>query len=225
VLFYADINLNSETAMNKGYLITFEGPEGSGKSTQIELLRARLFAAGREVVLTREPGGTPLAEEFRSILKHHTGPEELHPVTELLLFEAGRVQNVHCVIKPALAAGKVVLCDRFTDSTIAYQGYARGLDIAGLRLLNSLALDGVKIDLTVLLDLPPEDGFARTSCRESTCRTFDRLESAGIDFHHAVRRGFLEQAAAEPERFRVFNAAQDRDDLADAIYREVSRVV
>lgn len=212
-------------AMNRGILITFEGPEGSGKSTQIELLRSRLSAAGREVVLTREPGGTPLAEAFRSILKHHTGPEELHPVTELLLFEAGRVQNVHCVIKPALEDGKIVLCDRFTDSTIAYQGYARGLDLAPLRLLNGLALNGVKIDLTILLDLPPEDGFERTSCRASTNKNFDRLESAGLNFHHAVRRGFLEQAAAEPERFRVFNAEQDRELLADAIYREVSRVV
>ena len=167
-----------------GKLITFEGPEGSGKSTQIKLLANYLSGAGCEVVITREPGGTPLAEHFREILKHHHTQEKIHPSTELFLFEAGRAQNVNEVIKPALAAGKIVLCDRFTDSTIAYQGYARGQDLHMLETLNRLALNGVEIALTILLDLPPEVGFARAARRVETQNSFDRMESETLAFHH-----------------------------------------
>ena len=208
-----------------GKLITFEGPEGSGKSTQIKLLAHYLAGAGCEVVVTREPGGTPLAEHFREILKHHHTQEKIHPSTELFLFEAGRAQNVNAVIKPALAAGKIVLCDRFTDSTIAYQGYARGQDLHMLETLNRMALNGVKIALTILLDLPPEAGFARAASRVETQNNFDRMESEALAFHHKVRSGFLALAAQYPERIKVFNADQPMEQLAAAIAREAADVV
>lgn len=208
-----------------GKLITFEGPEGSGKSTQIKLLANYLSGAGCEVVVTREPGGTPLAEHFREILKHHHTQEKIHPSTELFLFEAGRAQNVNEVIKPALAAGKIVLCDRFTDSTIAYQGYARGQDLHMLETLNRLALNGVEIALTILLDLPPEVGFARAARRVETQNSFDRMESETLAFHHKVRSGFLALAAQYPERIKVFHAEQPMEQLAAAIAREAADVV
>ena len=208
-----------------GKLITFEGPEGSGKSTQIKLLANYLSGAGCEVVITREPGGTPLAEHFREILKHRHTHEKIHPSTELFLFEAGRAQNVNEVIKPALAAGKIVLCDRFTDSTIAYQGYARGQDLHMLETLNRLALNGVEIALTILLDLPPEVGFARAARRVETQNSFDRMESETLAFHHKVRSGFLALAAQYPERIKVFNAEQPMEQLAAAIAREAADVV
>ena len=208
-----------------GKLITFEGPEGSGKSTQIKLLANYLSGAGSEVVVTREPGGTPLAEHFREILKHHHTQEKIHPSTELFLFEAGRAQNVNEVIKPALAAGKIVLCDRFTDSTIAYQGYARGQDLHMLETLNRLALNGVEIALTILLDLPPEVGFARAARRVETQNSFDRMESETLAFHHKVRSGFLALAAQYPERIKIFNAEQPKEQLAAAIAREAADVV
>ena len=208
-----------------GKLITFEGPEGSGKSTQIKLLANYLSGAGCEVVITREPGGTPLAEHFREILKHHHTQEKIHPSTELFLFEAGRAQNVNEVIKPALAAGKIVLCDRFTDSTIAYQGYARGQDLHMLETLNRLALNGVEIALTILLDLPPEVGFARAARRVETQNSFDRMESETLAFHQKLMSGFLALASQYPERINVFIADQPMVQLAAAIAREAADVV
>ena len=214
--------------MKRGVFITFEGPEGSGKSTQVELLGKKLAAlTGTAPVLTREPGGTPLAEEFRKILKHHpdTAGEPIHPLTEILLFEAGRVQNINCVIKPALEAGRIVICDRFTDSTVAYQGYARKNDIEILKKLNAFVLDGLQIDLTILLDLPPGAGFARADKRPATRGIYDRLEAETIEFHHNVRRGFLALAKEAPQRFRVFNAEEPPELLAEQIFTEVRRVL
>lgn len=208
-----------------GKLITFEGPEGSGKSTQIRLLERSLRSAGYPVTVTREPGGTPLAEHFREILKHHHTSESIYPATELFLFEAGRAQNVNEVIKPALESGKIVLCDRFTDSTIAYQGYARGTDLVVLETLNKLALNGIEISLTILLDLSPEAGFARAARRVETMNNFDRMESEAIAFHHKVRTGFLELAGRYPERIKVFNAEQPAEELSAAILKEVMRVL
>ena len=208
-------------AMKRGYFITFEGPEGAGKSSQIQLLGAALAAVGREVVVTREPGGTPLAEAIRNVVKRHQGDEEVHPVTELLLMEAARSQHVSRIILPALEAGKVVLCDRFFDSTTAYQGGGRGLDMETIRRLNSFAALGVVPDLTILLDLTPERGFERTGRREETLGEYDRFELEKLDFHRRVRSVFLQLAQREPQRFKVVDA--DRDQAA--IQKDVKEAV
>ena len=210
----------------RGVFITFEGPEGSGKSTQIMLLRDYIAnIVGRSVVVTREPGGTPLAEKFRQILKHHNDVEPIYSTTETLLFEAGRAQNVNFAIKPALAEGKVVLCDRFTDSTLAYQGFARGGDLEMLKKLNLVALDGLEIDMTILLDLSPEEGFARAAERATTRGQFDRLEAEDLDFHRRVRAGYKAIAQAEPRRVKVFDATLPPEALAEQIRLEVANVL
>ena len=207
--------------IHPGRFITFEGPEGAGKSTQIRLLRDYLETKGCVCVLTREPGGTPLAERLRAVVKNHAGPEKLHPTTELLLIEAARSQHVHEVIRPALAAGKVVLCDRFFDSTTAYQGGARGMESQVIDTLNEFAAAECIPDLTILLDLPPEVGFARAQAREETRGEHDRFEEEKLDFHRRVRAGFLKIAEAEPERVRVVNA----DAPAECIHRQVREIV
>ena len=207
--------------IHPGWFITFEGPEGAGKSTQIWLLRDELEARGHECVLTREPGGTPLAERLRAVVKNHEGPEKLHPTTELLLIEAARSQHVREVIRPALAAGKVVLCDRFFASTTAYQGGARGMESQVIDSLNELAAAECIPDLTILLDLPPEVGFARAREREETRGEHDRFEEEKLDFHRRVRAGFLKIAEAEPERVRVVNA----DAPAEQIHRRILEIV
>ena len=207
--------------MERGWFITFEGPEGAGKSSQIRMLAEALRASGREVVTTREPGGTPLAEAIRNVVKGHRGDEAVHPVTELLLMEAARSQHVSQVISPALAAGRIVLCDRFFDSTTAYQGGGRGLDREMVERLNALGTLGVKPDLTLLLDLPPERGFERTGRRVETQGEYDRFELEKLDFHRRVRQTFLDLAAREPERVKVI--AADRDP--EAIRRDIWSVV
>ena len=207
--------------IHPGRFITFEGPEGAGKSNQIRLLRDYLETKGCVCVLTREPGGTPLAERLRAVVKNHAGPEKLHPTTELLLIEAARSQHVREVIRPALAAGKVVLCDRFFDSTTAYQGGARGMESQVIDTLNEFAAAECIPDLTILLDLPPEVGFARAQAREETRGEHDRFEEEKLDFHRRVRAGFLKIAEAEPERVRVVNA----DAPAECIHRQVREIV
>ncbi|MBP5531692.1 MAG: dTMP kinase, partial [Lentisphaeria bacterium] len=197
--------------MKRGYFITFEGPEGAGKSSQIRMLGAALSAAGGEVVITREPGGTPLAEAIRNVVKGHRGDEEVHPVTELLLMEAARSQHVSQVILPALKSGKIVLCDRFYDSTTAYQGGGRGLDMETVLKLNSFAAQGVVPDLTILLDLPPERGFERTGRRVETLGEYDRFEEEKLDFHRRVRSVFLELARRDPQRVKVVDADREQD--------------
>lgn len=209
----------------QGVFITFEGPEGAGKTTQINLLAERIIAMGREVVKTREPGGTPLAEGFRNILKHHNSSERIQPYTEVLLFEAGRIQNISEVIKPALESGKVVLCDRFIDSTVAYQGYGRGVDIGELHHLNQLATQDVKLDMTILLDIPTEAGFLRTTKRTETMGEFDRMEAESLAFHHRVRQGFLTLAEESPERIKKFDAELPAETLAEAVFNEVVNVL
>ena len=159
-----------------GFFITFEGPEGSGKSTQVRKLAEHFAARGREVLVTREPGGTPLAERMRTLVKNFDGPEKMHASTELLLMEAARAQHVREKIRPALAAGTIVICDRFADSTTAYQGGARGIEPPAIDFLNRFAMAECVPDLTFLLDLPPEIGFARTSIREETRGEHDRFE-------------------------------------------------
>ncbi len=195
-----------------GFFISLEGPEGAGKSTHIRLLEAHLVSLGFDVVLTREPGGTPLAESIRMIVKHHAGPEIMEPLTELLLLEAARAQHVAQVIAPALAAGKVVISDRFMDSTSAYQGFGRGMDLAWIERLNLAATGGIVPDLTFILDLPVEEGFRRTRGRTPEAATDDRFESQTFAFHRKVRDGFLRLAAEAPARFRVIDVRSPAEE-------------
>lgn len=206
----------------RGSFITLEGPEGSGKTSQAEALRARLADAGATVVLTREPGGTPTGERIRAILLE-TAPSGAHSAaqdarTDALLFNAARAQLVVEVIGPAIGRGEVVVCARFADSTLAYQGYGAGLPRDELRTLERFATDGLRPDLTIVLDLPPEVGLARKSAAEVT-----RFE-AGFDlaFHERVRAGFLALATAEPGRFVVIDATRPFDAVADAILAAVA---
>ncbi len=198
----------------RGFLLTLEGPEGSGKSTQAQRLADRLTAAGRSCVVTREPGGTAVGEEIRRILLH---PAQLEPVpaADALLFNAARAQLVAEVIKPALERGDVVICDRFTDSTLAYQGHGAGLPLATLRELAAVATDGVVPDLTILIDLPEEEGLGRKGQGETT--RFEERES--LEFHRRVRRGFLDLAAAEPHRFVVVDGRLPAEAIEEAIAR------
>jgi len=208
----------------RGLFITFEGPEGAGKSTQARRLWEYLETNNPgNTVLTREPGGTALAEELRAIIKHYDG-EEIDNRTEVLLVEAGRAQHVARVIAPALAAGRTVLCDRFTDSTLAYQGAGRGGDESLLRALNDYATAGVAPDLTFLLDLPSETGLARAAFRgperkDATVHG-DRMESLALDFHRRLRKHYLELAQAESGRFRILNAEQGVEELSRQVIAE-----
>jgi dTMP kinase len=186
-----------------GLFITLEGPEGAGKSTNREYLAERLRAAGLEVVLTREPGGTPLAERIRDVLLAPV-EESMDPDTELLLVFAARAQHLAGVIRPALARGAVVLCDRFTDSTYAYQGGGRGLSLERIATLETFVQGDLRPDLTLIFDLPVEVGLARASARGR----LDRFELEGRAFFDAVRSAFLKRAAAEPARYLLVDAAQ-----------------
>jgi dTMP kinase len=186
-----------------GLFLTFEGGEGAGKSTQSKLLAESLSAAGYQVLMTREPGGTETAEKLRSIL---LDPEEsLDPMEQVLLFYAARHNHVREVIRPALEQGKIVICDRFSDSTTAYQGAAGGLETGTIHDVDQIVLDGFKPRLTVLLDLPVADGTARVASRGNAT---DRFEQAPTAFHQRLREAFLSIAAAEPERFSVIDATQ-----------------
>jgi dTMP kinase len=210
------------TPLSRGCLITLEGPEGSGKTSQAEALRARLADAGFTVTLAREPGGTPTGERIRAILLHPESADapaaEPDPRTDALLFNAARAQLVAEVIGPSLARGEVVVCARFADSTLAYQGYGAGLPRDELRTLERFATDGLRPDLTIVLDVPPEIGLARKSGAEVT-----RFESGfDVAFHRRVRDGFLALASAEPGRFAVIDATRSVDAVFEAIVEAVA---
>jgi dTMP kinase len=192
-------------------LVTVEGIEGSGKSTLVRALAERLARAGHDVLATREPGDTPLGVAIRAALLDVT-EDPPTPMAELLLYLADRHQHVVRVIRPALDAGRVVLCDRFSDSTIAYQGYGRGLALETVRALDAAARDGLVPDLTIVLDCPPDVGLARAAARSGTR---DRLEREPIDFHTRVRAGFAALAAADPDRHLVLDTTADRAVVAD----------
>jgi dTMP kinase len=192
-----------------GRLIAFEGVEGSGKSTQLELLRRLLEEQGREVVVTREPGGTPAGERVRALVLDPG--VELHPRAEALLFAAARAELVEAVIRPALERGAVVLCDRYLDSSLAYQGGARGLGRDPVEQVNRFATGGLLPDLVVLLDLDPAAGLARRA------RHPDRIEAQDLGFHRRVRDAFRDLAAAEPGRFAVVDAAAPVAEVADRV--------
>ena len=202
----------SEAVLTQPRLVTLEGGEGAGKTSAIAAIRDRLQAAGHEVVLTREPGGTPLAERIRELLLNPQD-EALAPETELLLMFASRAQHVREVVRPALRRGAFVVSDRFTDSSYAYQGAGRGLDPEWIAALERLAV-GVKPGLTLLLDLDVREGRARTAGRDLWP---DRIESEQDDFFERVRAGFRARAAAEPQRFRVIDAAQPPAGVAAAV--------
>lgn len=207
--------------MSRGRFITFEGPEGGGKSTHVRELAEQLRAEGRTVLVTREPGGTRLAELIRGLVREEVDDP---PVTrsEVLLFLAARAQVVANVIRPALQRGEWVVCDRFADSTFAYQGYGRGIDVALLKDLNDFATEGLKPDLTVLLDVPPETSRARLAARQAaTATTADRIEQAGDLFHRRLREGFLELAGAEPDRFVVIDSSGPREEVSAQILKAV----
>ncbi|CRN00450.1 Thymidylate kinase [Pseudomonas sp. 34 E 7] len=195
-----------------GLFITLEGPEGAGKSTNRDYLAERLRAAGVEVVLTREPGGTPLAERIREVLLA-PGDEPMNTDTELLLVFAARAQHLAEVIRPALARGAVVICDRFTDSTYAYQGGGRGLCLQRIAALEAFVQGDLRPDLTLLFDLPVEVGMARASARGR----LDRFELEGQAFFDAVRTAFLERARAEPTRYYLLDAAQPLAQVQQAL--------
>ena len=200
-----------------GFFIPFEGPEGRGKSTQLAALADFLEAHGVPVVRTREPGGTPIGEQVRRILLDHAN-RAMHPRTEVLLFQASRAQHVAELIQPALEEGKVVLCDRFADSTLAYQGYARDGNLAELRWLIAYATGGLTPDLTLLLDLPVEEGLRR---RQPLLQEWNRLDAEALAFHEKVRQGYLTLAAEEPQRWAVIDAAAPVEAVQAAVRRVV----
>jgi len=195
-----------------GLFVTLEGGEGAGKSTQIAAVARILKREGHRVVTSREPGGTLLGERLREALLL-SGEDAVppSPQTELLIFNAARAQLVREVVRPALEDGAVVICDRFTGSTVAYQHYGRGIPRDAVDAANAVATEGLQPDLVVLLDMEPERGFERTG------KGRDYLERAGIEFHRAVRRGFLEQAAAEPDRWLVLDATKPEMQITHAI--------
>ena len=208
-----------------GRFITFEGGEGCGKSTQIRLLAERLRAQGLLVLLTREPGGTALAERIRALVRE-IGEDPPNARAETLLFLASRAQLVENVVRPALDAGTWVLCDRFADSTFAYQGYGRGLNLTELKALNAFATGGLVPDRTILLDVPPETAAARLRAREQTTQTAaDRMERAGDDFHARLKAGFLELAAAEPGRFAVIAAEGSVESVAEKVWNSIRHML
>jgi len=206
----------------KGLLITFEGTEGSGKSTQISLLAERLRFLGFSVRTLREPGGTPIGEEIRHTLKHSAANHAMTAEAELLLMNASRAQLVQEVIRPALEAGEIVLCDRFYDSTTAYQGYGRQLDLKLVQAMIDLAVGETRPDLTLLLLVPQAVSEQRRLARQSTLPFMrDRMEEADQSFFARVAKGYQAIAAAEPKRVRPLEATGDVDQVRQAIWREV----
>lgn len=198
--------------------ITFEGGEGAGKSTAIKRLVKKLTADGYDIVLTREPGGTPISEEIRNVILDRQNTE-MDPMTEALLYAASRRQHIVQKILPALKEGKLVLCDRFLDSSLAYQGGARGLGIKRIYDLNQFATDGLKPDLTILFDIVPEMGLKRISANAE--REVNRLDVEKLAFHHAVRDAFHELWRQEPERIVIIDAAKTPDIVFDEAYTAI----
>jgi dTMP kinase len=199
--------------------ITFEGGEGCGKSVQARALYRRLSALAIPALLTHEPGGTPLGRKISYWLKWSRNTK-ISPLAELMLFNASRSQLIEEVIRPTLNKGKVVICDRFADSTIAYQSYGRGLDLKMVKAINKMATCGLKPDLTVLLDIPVEDGLARKAARSQ-----DRFEQEEIAFHKRVRDGYLKMAASEPRRWLVIDACLSRAKIAKIIWQKVTKLL
>ena len=204
-----------------GVFITFEGSEGCGKTTQIHRLAARLEKTGLPVLLTREPGGTPLGESIRHLLKFADEGRDMTPETELLLFAASRAQLVRRVIQPALDAGTWVIADRFMDSTTVYQGVARRLDYQAVQFINDFAVGETRPDLTFILDVDSEETRRRLLRRPRPLGAADRMEQMPPAFYESVRDGYLTLAKDEPERFRVIHAARDIEAVEEEIWQHV----
>lgn len=207
-----------------GLFITFEGMEGAGKTTLIQKLAAHFSASGRDVLITREPGGSGLGKKLRAIILN--AEEKISSSTELFLFLADRAEHIEDVIKPALEQGKIVLCDRFTDSTVAYQGYGRGMDRALLETLNGVAAGGLVPDLTVVLDLEPEVGLSRAKKRNAEQNLTveeGRFEAEALIFHRKIRQGFLEMAQSGG-RFFVVDAMQDAEVVFEQVKRKIENM-
>lgn len=203
-----------------GLFITLEGPEGAGKSTNREYLAERLRAQGLDVLMTREPGGTPLAERIRELLLAPSD-EPMHSDTELLLVFAARAQHIAQVIRPALERGAVVLCDRFTDATYAYQGGGRGLSLTRIEQLETFVQGALRPDMTLIFDLPVEIGLSRAAARGR----LDRFEQEGLAFFEAVRSAYLDRARKAPERYRIVNAARPLSAVQQDLQHILSEVV
>jgi dTMP kinase len=206
--------------------ITLEGIEGSGKTTQIEYLVAFFENKGNPCVITREPGGTVIGNKIRAIL---LDPEckDMDAKTELLLYMADRAQHIHSLVKPSLAAGKTVLCDRYFDATLVYQGYARGLNIALIKNLHATLFEDLKPDVTILLDLAPQVGLQRAWKQLNNGQRSNkegRFEEEKLEFHQRVREGYLELAKAEPDRFHIIDAAQDEQKVRDNILKIIDSI-
>ena len=192
--------------MKKGFMIVFDGSNGAGKTTVINEVEKYLIAKGFDVVLTREPGGTPIGEKIRSIILDPSTPE-MCDMTELMLFGAGRAQHIKEKIKPALNAGKIVITDRFDAATFSFQHYARGIDLDTITKINNLALDGFKPNMNIILDLDPLEGLKRVKQRGEG---LDRLEDEKIDFLIKARNGYLTQAKQQPNNFTIIDASQNK---------------
>lgn len=203
--------------MKKGLFITLEGADGCGKTTQLNLLKEYLTNRGYEIVVTREPGGKGLGEKLREILLNYDG--EVSDRCEAFLYLADRAQNIDTIIKPAINSGKIVLCDRHTDSSVAYQGYGREQNIDNINMLNELAVNGVHPDLTIVFDIDTETSMARVGAEK------DRLESAGIEFHKRVRNGYLEIAKKNSQRIKVVDASQTIEDVQRDVIKIVEEVL
>ncbi len=202
----------------RGRFITFEGLDGAGKTTQIRMLGERLKSLGKKVIYTREPGGTIISEEIRKILLDPANTEMIDR-TEALLYAAARAQHVEELIRPALNEGKIVLCDRFIDSTIAYQGFGRGIDLAFLNMLNNMAVAGLIPDLTLIIDIEPALGIDRISEKK------DRIEQEHVDFHEKVRQGFYHLASLDPQRCKIINGSRDKEIVHDEVVRMIKEVL
>jgi len=201
--------------------VSFEGPEGSGKSTQIRLLEQALRRRRANFVSTREPGGTPIGEQIRAVL-HDAKNQAMLPIVEILLYSAARAQHVGQVIRPALQRGDIVISDRFAESTLAYQGYGRGLDLKVLRMITDFATDGIKPDLVIYLDLDVQAGLERKRRdRDRGLGEWNRMDQQSLEFYRRVREGYLAMATQEPERWLVIDATQTVQAIHEQIWQHI----
>ncbi|MCB1830349.1 MAG: dTMP kinase [Chromatiaceae bacterium] len=207
-------------AFKKGYMIVCDGSNGAGKTTIIKAIAAHLLSRGREIVVTREPGGTPVGEKIREVLLSPDTPE-LCATTELLLFAAARAQHVREKIVPAIEAGKIVISDRFDAATVSFQYYARGLPLALINQLNAIALDGFRPDINIILDLDPAVGIERVNARGEA---LDRMEKEKLEFLQRARNGYLEQARNDPQHFMIIDASQTLEKVTSSVIEIVDKI-